>query len=168
MAETGILAPDERVELLHGVVRKMSPKGREHVIAANRAFDWLRGRLEGRARVHKEDPLRAAHLDSEPEPDVMVCSNPDLAAYGTADSKAVLVIEVADSTLSRDLGLKAELYAGAGIPEYWVINLIDGLLEVFREPEEGRYRRRTTLEPDAKVSLEAWPDVEVEVRLLLP
>lgn len=78
MAESGILSPDERVELILGVIRKVSPKNRAHVIAAHQAYDLLRDALEGRASVYMEAPLRAESIDSEPEPDIMVCSNPDL------------------------------------------------------------------------------------------
>ncbi len=168
LAETGILSPDERVELLWGVVRPMSPKNRAHVIAANRICDLLRGKLEGRGRVYKEDPLRAEGLDSEPEPDVMVCSNPDLEAYGTGSMKHLLVVEVAESSLARDLEEKPLLYALASIPEYWVVNLVDRVLEVFRDPVEGRYRHHIRLPMTARVSPQAWPDLEIEVSSLFP
>jgi len=168
MAEAGILSPDERVELVRGVIRKMSPKNRAHVLAASLAFDLFREALRGKASVYKEDPLRAEGIDSEPEPDVMVCSNPDMAAYGTARTKSLLVIEVADSSLEYDIGEKAALYAQAGVPEYWVVNLVERLLEVFREPENRSYQGRSSLELGSRVTPEAWPDLEVEVASLFP
>ena len=128
----------------------------------------LRKKLEGRARIYQEAPLRVEGLDSEPEPDVIVCSNPDLAAYGTDAMKPLLVIEVAESSLAYDLGIKAALYAEAGIPEYWVVNLAERVLEVFRDPRDASYRRRLSLEPNATVTPEAWPEIEVEVASLLP
>ena len=163
MAEAGILSADERVELVRGVVREMSPKNRAHVIATNRVCDALRKKLAGRARVYQEAPLRVPSIDSEPEPDVMVCSNPDLDAYGTESMKPILVIEIAGSSLAYDLEIKSTLYAEAGVPEYWVVNLVDRVLEVFRDPGEAGYRRRITLKPDQTVSPEAWPDVELMV-----
>lgn len=163
LAEAGILSADERVELVRGVVREMSPKNRAHVIAINRSLDALREKLAGRARVYQEAPLRVPSIDSEPEPDVMVCSNPDIEAYGTESMRPVLVIEIADSSLAYDVEVKSALYAEAGVPEYWVVNLVDRVLEVFREPGEAGYRRRFTLEPDATVTPEAWPDVELNV-----
>jgi Uma2 family endonuclease len=168
MAETGILSPDERVELLWGVVCPMSPKNHAHVIASNRICDLLREALEGRARVYKEDPLRAEALDSEPEPDVMVCGNPDLDAFGTDAMNPLLVIEVAESSLPRDLRVKPPLYAAASVPEYWVVNLVDGVLEVFRNLEEGRYQEHFRLPADARVSPKAWPDLDLEVSRFFP
>ncbi len=168
MAQTGILSPDERLELIRGVIRRMSLKNRAQVVAASLAFDLFREALRGKASVYKEDPLRAEGIDSEPEPDVMVCSNPELAAYGTARTKPLLVIEVADSSLEYDLGEKAALYAQAGVPEYWVVNLVERVLEVFREPENGSYQMRASLEQSSRVTPKAWPDLKVEVASLFP
>lgn len=162
------MLPAERVELLFGVVRRMSPKNLAHVVSANRICDVFRRHLEGRARVYKEDPLRQVALDSEPEPDVMVCANPDLEAFGTERMRPLLVIEVAESSLARDLGDKLALYAKAAVPEYWVVNLVDRVLEVFREPVKGRYRQRVTLPTSARVSPQGWPDLELEVSALFP
>ena len=144
MAETGILFPVERVELVRGAVLKVSPRNRRHVIATRRVFNFFLERLEGRASVYKEDPLVLKELDSEPEPDVPVCSNSDFEAYGTEATKPLLVVEVAESSLRDDLGDKAALYAEAGIPEYWVVNLVDRVLVVFRDPGDIRYRTRST------------------------
>lgn len=168
MAETGVLSPEEGVELIRGVVREVSPKNRSHVIATRRVFNILVRSLEGRASVYKEDPLVLNQLDSEPEPDVLVCSNPDFEAYGTELTTPLLVVEVAESTLPGDLGDKATLYAEAGIPEYWVLNLVDRVLVVFREPREGSYRLRSTSQPGARVTPMSWPDVEVDVASLFP
>jgi len=168
MAETGILSPDERVELIRGVIHQMSPKNRAHVVAANLVFGLFRDALRGRASVYKEDPLRVDGLSSEPEPDVMVCSNPDVAAFGTERMKPLLVIEVAESSLRYDLNEKATLYAEAEVPEYWVVNLVDRALEVFRDVKEGRYGQRFTLEPAARVAPTAWPELEIHVSSLFP
>ena len=119
MAEAGILSPDERVELIRGVIHAMSPKKRPHVVAVTGALKLLEKALEGRASVYPEAPLVLTDLDSEPEPDVMVCSNPDFRASGTEATRALLVVEIADSSRSRDLGVKVALYAEAGVPEYW-------------------------------------------------
>jgi Uma2 family endonuclease len=117
MAETGILGPDERVELVRGVIRRMSPKNRAHVIATELIGGLLREALKGRASVYQEAPHVAEKIDSELEPDLMVCSNPEPTSYGTTRTKALLVIEVAESSLGYDLGEKAAIYADAGVPE---------------------------------------------------
>jgi Uma2 family endonuclease len=118
--------------------------------------------------VYLEAPLGAERIDSEPEPDLLVCSNPDMTAYGTARTAPLLVIEVADSSVEYDLGEKAALYAQAGVPEYWVVNLVDRVLEVFQELENGSYQRRSSLELGSRVTPEAWPDLELEVASFFP
>jgi Uma2 family endonuclease len=168
MAETGILQPDERVELIRGVVRPMSPKNRAHVVAATKLYQRLVRALAGRAAVFKEDPLRLVRLDSEPEPDVVATSSPDIDAYGTAGSKPLLVVEVAESSLRYDLGTKASLYAEAGVPEYWVLDLVDRELVVFRSAREGVYRERAVYRTGDRVAPNAWPDVLLEVEKLFP
>jgi Uma2 family endonuclease len=168
MGETGILSPDERVELLWGVVCPMSPKSRAHVVSANLTYDLFRERLRGRAAVYKEDPLRAQGLHSEPEPDVMVCANPDLNAFGTEQMNPLLIVEVAESSLPRDLRVKPALYAAAKVPDYWVVNLVDRVLEVFRNPDEGRYQEHFRLPEDARVSPKAWPDLDLAVSRFFP
>ncbi|MGH9388179.1 MAG: Uma2 family endonuclease [Vicinamibacteria bacterium] len=168
MAETGILGPDERVELVHGVIRKMSPKTWAHVMATRAVFLELERALRGRASVYFEAPLEAAQIDSEPEPDVLVCSNPDEWAYRSRRTKPLLVVEVADSSLDYDLGEKAGLYAEASVPEYWVVNLVGRVLEVFREPEPGSYRVRFSLEESARVTPSAWPELSFAVSDFLP
>ena len=168
MADAGILAPDERVELIRGTVRELSPRNRAHVVAVNKAAEQLRQVLGKRAGVYPESPLLLEAIDSAPEPDVMVCASPDFDDYGTDAARPLLVLEVADSSLKYDLGDKARLYAEAGVPEYWVLNLIDRVLVVFRAPQDGRYRDVDTLRADERVALASWPELGVEVESLLP
>lgn len=168
MAETGILRPNERVELIRGLVRRMSPKSRAHVVAATRLHQHLVRALAGRAAVFKEDPLKLIPLDSEPEPDIVAISSPEIEAYGTEGSRPLLVIEVAASSLRYDLNAKADLYAEAEVPEYWVLNLVDRELVVFRSAHEGVYRERTHYHAGDRVSPGAWPDVVLDVAELFP
>jgi len=168
MAEKGIFAPDERVELIAGVVQTMSPKNRAHSLALYHVVEFLRKELRGRASVYQEVPLRLATHDSEPEPDVLLCSNPDVDAYGTASTEPVMVIEISDSSLARDLGEKARLYARAGIPEYWVVNLVDRTIVSFRGPAEAGYTERSEAQSGSVVSPSAWPDVALEVSSVFP
>src|SRR3972149_9110486 len=92
MAETGILGPDERVELVRGVIREMSPKNWAHVMAAKSVYDLPRDALPGQASVYQEAPLVAEGIDSEPEPDVLLCSNPDEWAYRSRRAQTPLGI----------------------------------------------------------------------------
>jgi len=168
MAEKGILGPDEQVELVRGVIREMSPKNWAHVIAAKSVYDLLLDALRGKASVYPEAPLVADAIDSEPQPDVLVCSNPDEWAYGSRRTNPLLVIEISDSSLQYDLGEKASLYAEAGVPEYWVVNLVERVLVVFREPLKGSYQVRLSLEETKRVTPEPWPGLTLEVSAFFP
>jgi hypothetical protein len=88
MAETGILRPDEHVELVRGVILKKARKSRGHVIATKLGFDLLDEALRGRASVYQGAPIVLESMDSEPEPDLLVCSNPNALAYGTVRDSA--------------------------------------------------------------------------------
>ena len=166
MAEMGIFKPDERVELIRGVVRR--PKNYAHVVAATKLYQSLVKSLAGRASVFKEDPLKLVRLDSEPEPDILAVSSPNIEDYGTERSRPLLVIEVAASSLRYDLNAKAPLYAEADVPEYWIVNLVGRELVVFRSPEQGAYRDRITYRAEDRVAPEAWQDVVIEVGELFP
>jgi Uma2 family endonuclease len=168
MGEAGVLAPAERVELIRGVIREMSPKRRKHVVGGTKAFKVLDRALEGRASVYPEAPLEFPDLDSEPQPDVVVCSDPDIESWGTPHAKPLLVVELADSSLRYDMTEKAALYADARIPEYWVVNLVDRMLEVHRHPRDGVYETRLRVPCSGQVSPEAWPDVVFDVSSFFP
>jgi Uma2 family endonuclease len=168
MAAAGILGEEDRVELIRGVIREVSPKKRAHVIATMEIRELFARRLTGRASVYEEKPLRLEALDSEPEPDVVISSNPDARAYGTERTEPLLVIEVADSSVSYDLTVKAELYAQGHIPEYWVVDLVRRVLMVFRAAQDGAYRSRSTHEPGSFVTPVSWPDLEIDVATLIP
>ncbi len=168
MAKTGIFKPDERVELIRGVVHRMSPKNYAHVVAATKLYQSLVKSLAGRASVFQEAPLKLNRLDSDPEPDILAVSSPNIEDYGTDKARPLLVIEVAASSLRYDLNAKAPLYAEAEVPEYWVVNLVDRELVVFRCPEEGAYRDRITYRAGDRVAPEAWQDVVIEVSELFP
>ncbi len=118
--------------------------------------------------MYPEASLPFPELSSEPQPDVVVCSSPDIDAFGTEASKPLLVVEVSHSSKRLDLGPKALLYAEAGIPEYWVVDLVDRVLVVFRDPRDGRYASQSRFQPDDRVTLTAWPDIAIEVRELFP
>ena len=92
----------------------------------------------------------------------------DVESYGTDSFHPLLVIEVADSSPRYDLSLKSELYARAGIPEYWVVDLPNRVLVVFRDPREGAYETRTTHQPGSRIAPVSWPDFEIDVDSLFP
>jgi len=168
MGEAGVFAPGERVELIWGVIREMSPKGRRHVQAVTMASHLLIPRLSGRAIVLIQDPVRFSGSRSEPEPDIVVCASADPRSAGSGDSQPLLVIEVADSSLRFDREDKARLYAASGVPEYWIVNLVDDVVEVLRNPDRDAYRVRSVLKPTETIHPLSFPDLELKVADLIP
>lgn len=174
-AETGVFAPDERLELLWGkVVTKMTPMSRLHARAIRRVSGALEEAFGGDYDVQEQLPL--SHGDSEPEPDISVVpGTADQYKEHPACSDAVLVVEIADSSLRFDRGAKAALYAEAGVRDYWVLNLINRTLEVFREPAASpdaphgfAYRTHTVYTTDLSVSPLERPDAGISVARLFP
>ena len=144
IATTGLFA-DKQVELLDGEIIVMSPKLSSHSYAVNRLMYALITAFGSRALVRVQDPI-VLNDRSEPEPDLVVCQA-DPGQYKQAHPRAdqvLLVIEVADSSLSYDRTRKAQAYADSGIPEYWIVNLQDRQVEVMTEPilQSSRYRQQ--------------------------
>jgi Uma2 family endonuclease len=142
MGDAGILPANERFELLNGEVYHVSPPGPLH----SSRTDWLGwhlGRLCDGETAHPryQNPIRlSVHL--VPQPDVAVVRGP----LGTYDERfpgpedVLLVVEVSDSSLEQDRTVKLATYAEAGIPEYWIVNLPERKLEVYRDSVSGEYR----------------------------
>ncbi len=140
MAEVGILGEDSRVELIRGQIVDTAPIGAPHLGMVNRLTRLLPSVLSGRGMLSVQNPVR---LDdgSEPEPDVVVL-RPRADDYQTATpcpSDVLLLIEVADTSLDDDRAIKVPLYAENGIAECWIANLVDRLVEVYRQPRNGGY-----------------------------
>lgn len=134
MVATGILAEDERVQLLEGEIVRMTPIGPLHRYAVVAGAEALSKLLPAEWKLMIQQPITLAN--SEPEPDLCIVRS-ESARYldrhpGPAD--VALVIEVADSSLPLDRNRKQTIYAAAGIPEYWIVNLDQRCVEVYREP----------------------------------
>lgn len=160
MGEVGILKPTDRVELIRGEIVEMSPIGRRHYAFVNNLTQVLVVRLAGRAIVAVQGPI-ALSDDTEPEPDLAIIRRravPYKEREAYADD-ALLLIEVAESSLAYDRTTKLRLYAEAGIPEYWVVDCTAESIEVHRTPEAGRYRDVSRVAGVATVTLQAFPDV---------
>lgn len=155
MGEAGLFS-DERVELLDGEIVTMSPKLSPHAFTVTQLNYLLVLRLGSSAVVRIQDPIV---LDdwSEPEPDVAMCELvPDRYrhAHPQAD-QVLLVIEAAESSLAYDRTRKARAYAVAGIPEYWIVNLVDRRVEVLTDPDPRtqRYRQHRDVLPGDALSV---------------
>lgn len=147
MGEICIFGEDERVELIDGVIREMSPKGSKHTASVRRLTNLLPRLLHSRALVSIQDPI-VLNDDTEPEPDIAMMKNRD-DAYAEAHPRpedVLFLIEVADTSLEYDREVKLPRYAATGIPEVWIVNLVESIIEVYREPflafGTGRYRIR--------------------------
>lgn len=150
----------ERLELLDGLLVPMSPIDPAHGSSVDSLAELLILALHGRARARVQNPFAALEL-SEPEPDVVVAP---LADYRTEHpSEAYLIVEVAGSSLTRDRGHKRRLYAECRVQEYWIVNLVEKVLEVFRDPDQDGYRQVFTVQCGQTVGLLWFPDVEVRV-----
>jgi Uma2 family endonuclease len=162
MAEVGILGEDDRVELIRGEIVQMSPIGRRHSAFVGNLTQLLAVRLAGRAFVWVQNPIVLTE-DTEPQPDLAVLRRrpvPYKEREACAED-ALLLIEVADSSLAYDRSIKLQLYAEAGIPEYWVVDCTAEAVEVHRNPGPDGYRDVTRLAGAAPLTLHAFPDVEL-------
>lgn len=168
LAETGILAPDARVELIEGEIHDMSPIGPLHsgvTIRLNRFFTL---HAKGRWTVCIQDAVRLNNY-SEPEPDVLILkpAPDDYVSHHPAPDDVLLLIEVADSSLEFDRDKKLPVYARAGIGEVWIINLQESSIEVYREPHFTGYEKKTVLHAGDQACPLAFPDVAIDIAELL-
>jgi Uma2 family endonuclease len=168
-AETGVFGPEERLELIEGEIFRMPAMNGPHATASTLAEIALREIFTAGYVVRIQKPL-ALGEDSEPEPDVAVVRGSARDYTGDHPTTAVLVVEVADSSLSFDRTRKAPLYAQAGIPEYWILNLLERVLEVYRNPDQanGEYREITRSGENDTVSPLAAPAASIAIRDLQP
>jgi Uma2 family endonuclease len=164
MARAGVFAEDDRVELLDGEIVQMTPIGPEHSGCVGALTRLLARQVEGRALVWVQNPV---HLPdrSEPQPDVaLLRPRPD--GYRTAHPlppDILLVIEVADTSLESDRAAKLPLYAQAGIPDVWLVNLPGDVIEISRDPRAGRYTSLQCARRGERVTSLALPALTLRV-----
>jgi Uma2 family endonuclease len=165
MARVGILKPDERVELLDGEIVRMNPIGSPHAWCVTELSEIF-SPLLGTIRVRVQNPLR---LDgrAEPEPDLVIVRRDAPRNRHPGPDDVFLIIEVADTSIRMDRGRKRQMYARAGIFEYWIVDLNTDRIEVYREPARSRYRSVTLLARGDTVSPQFAPDLVVDVTTVL-
>ncbi|MGE0824022.1 MAG: Uma2 family endonuclease [Candidatus Binatia bacterium] len=164
MAETGMLAPDARVELIEGEIIDMPPIGSPHASAVFLVSDRLREVVKGVAFVWVQNPIRLSQ-HSEPQPDIaLLRPRPDFYRSSHPTSADVfLIVEVADTSLAYDTQIKLPLYAHHGIPEVWVADLSNQRFLIHRTPTPMGYQDAQTLTDLSAVSPLLLPRVHIDL-----
>jgi Uma2 family endonuclease len=166
MIAAGILN-DRRVELLRGEIVEMVPEGEPHAYFSSEAGEYLIRLLGDRAMIRAAKPITLPN-DSEPEPDLAIVQRlgREYLTHHPYAENIFWLIEYSDSSLDKDLETKSAIYAEAEIAEYWVINLRQRHLVVFRNPQDGEYTSKTTYTQGALAPL-AFPDIKVSVSAIV-
>jgi len=174
LIEAGFFQPGDPVELVGGQLIVAEQQGSRHFAAIQAAEEALRTAFGPAWQVRGQGPL-ALDEESEPEPDVAVVAGSFRDYVGEHPSRPVLIVEVSESSLALDREHKGSLYARAGLADYWIVNLVDRVLEVHREPGRDpaaafgwRYRSVEVLGPEASVTPLALPSVRIRIIDLLP
>ncbi|MEL6864089.1 MAG: Uma2 family endonuclease [Bacteroidota bacterium] len=150
MAKYGILHPKQRLELLKGYIIEMTPINSEHASIVDILSELLIAALSGKAITRIQNPIQLDDYNA-PEPDIAVARlQKDRYRHAHPTAKDIwLVIEVADSSLEKDRQVKTELYAAAGIAEYWIVSIPDQHIECYDQIVDGEYKRRLEVKKGA-------------------
>jgi Uma2 family endonuclease len=158
MIEAGILTTSDRVQLLEGVILEMTPVGISHAFAVRGMMEAIQPLLPDGWSLSIQQPVTLA--TSEPEPDLSVVRGTyiDYRNHHPQPGEIGLVIEVSESSLGLDRVVKGRIYAAAGVPEYWIVNLIDRQAEVYRDPRTGAsgepgYQSRAIIPANGRLQL---------------
>jgi Uma2 family endonuclease len=155
------LLDNSSVELLLGTLVDMSPQGPLHADAVRHLAERFIRDLPRTVHTRVQSPL-ALSDDSEPEPDIAVVPAGD---YRRAHpDRALFIVEVSDTSLDKDRGVKTALYAAAGVPEFWLVNLLDRVVEVHRQPSAGRYGAIERTDVAGVIAPAAFPSLQIAVR----
>lgn len=168
LGEANIFPPESRLELINGEILEMAPIGFNHAGHVIRLLNFFAPLVSNKALVNAQNPLQLGDL-SEPEPDFMLLK-PNADFYSSRHPNAndvLLLIEVADSSLTFDQNQKLRLYALHGIPEYWLLNLNDECLEVYRKPNGEVYAEKTTLRVGDTITLSQLNEISIRMADIL-
>ena len=155
---------DEKVELLFGMVVPMAPIDQAHGESVSLIYEQLLRQLGERARVYCQTSF-AASDESVPEPDIFVV--PPGSYWSELHTRSFLVVEVARSSVRRDR-VKRVVYGRAKVDEYWIVNHVDGCVEVYREPLNGSWQQMSVHRRGETLSPLAFPDVQIAIADILP
>ena len=168
MIKAGVLGEDERIELIAGEIRNMSPIGSKHAACVNRLNMLLTVALAKSALVSIQNPIKLSDL-SEPQPDVALLRprNDFYALNLPGPDDVLLIVEVSDTTLDYDRSEKLPRYAEAGIPEVWLVDLTNETVEQYLRPRHNRYADATTLERGQLVQAHKMDVLTLHVNAIL-
>ena len=163
LISAGVLSEDDRFELIEGDILAISPIGGLHIQVVNRLNRLLVLLIRDQAVVSIQNPIRLKN--SEPQPDVTILrSKVDIGPAGVPRaSDVLLVIEVADTSAALDRVVKIPLFGREGIPEAWLVDLTQGVVEVYRGPNSSGYRNKETLGLGDTLTIEAMADARLAV-----
>ncbi|EAM48273.1 Protein of unknown function DUF820 [Crocosphaera watsonii WH 8501] len=162
MIEAGLLIYRD-VELINGLILEMSPEGTEHTYIGETLADYFRRLTQGIAWVREARPITLTQ--SEPEPDIAIVRLPHslYRSHHPYPEDIYLLIEISHSTLKFDTSEKRNTYAAANIQDYWVVDVNNKQLIIYRSPINGLYKNETRLSLDSQVSPLAFPDLNIIV-----
>jgi Uma2 family endonuclease len=158
------LLEGRHVELLQGIITEMSPEGPIHSNTIQKVADWFRARLEMAALIREAHPITLA--TSEPEPDIAIVVRRDYGDRHPVVEEVLLLIEVAFSSVDKDLNEKKAAYANAGITDYWLVNLQAQEVVILRQPQNSDYLSQQILTVGSVAPLQ-FPELWVPISVLL-
>ena len=166
LVDAGLLA-HKPVELIRGEIVEMAPEGQSHAYSSTESGNYLIRLLGEKATIRPAKPITLPN-QSEPEPDVAIVQplGREYRAHHPYPENIFWLIEYADSTLAKDIGTKADVYAEVNIPEYWVVDLKAKTLIVFRDPRSGHYTSRQDYKSGSITTI-AFPDISISVEAII-
>lgn len=169
MVQAGILSENDRVELIHGEIIEKMPISPQHGASVKRLNRWFSSNLGDTVVIGVQDPVRLKHSEPEPDLSVMQWREDQYAAMHPRPEDILLLVEVADSSLDFDREIKLPLYAEAGIVEYWIMNLVDQQLEIYRGPQpDGSFGQHMVAKQKDEIQMLAIPAARLAVANVLP
>jgi Uma2 family endonuclease len=162
--EAGILAY-RKVELVEGIIVEMAPEGTEHSYYGQSLADIFRLSLSGQILVRENKPITLSN-NTEPEPDIALVQLPSsrYLSHHPYPEDIYLLIEISKSTLAFDSSVKRKSYAKEGIKDYWIVDIINKQLKIYRSPFQGDYQEITTLKANSILSPLAFPNTIITVQ----